>query len=273
VEEHGEYRALVTEVGGGAAPVALPGDSPGSIFGAKNALALGALALVALAAGPAVACRLALVLALDVSGSVDAREYDLQVEGVARALGDAEVRSAILSDPGAPVEIAIFEWSGSRFQRQVVDWTTLGSPAAIDGVAGRLSRWSRIPAPEATGIGSAMQVAAGQLGDGPACWRQVLDISGDGKNNDWPSPRQVRESGALGQITVNALVIGSAPIRGETRAAGVAELVAYFHAEVLHGPGAFVETALGYEDYADAMKRKLLKELQTLIVGEAEARW
>jgi hypothetical protein len=114
-----------------------------------------------------------------------------------------------------------------------------------------------------------MQVAAGQIGDGPACWRQVLDISGDGKNNDWPSPRQVRESGALGQITVNALVIGSAPIRGETRAAGVAELVAYFRAEVLHGSGAFVETALGYEDYADAMKRKLLKELQSLVVGQA----
>jgi hypothetical protein len=224
-----------------------------------------------LTAAPAAACRLALVLALDVSGSVDAREYDLQVTGVARALSDAEVRKAILSDPAEPVEMAIFEWSGSRFQRQVVDWTALGSPAAIDAVAGRLRRWSRIPAPEATGIGSAMQVAVGQIGDGPACWRRVLDVSGDGKNNDWPSPRQVRESGVLGDITVNALVIGSPPIRGETRAAGGADLVAYFRAEVLHGPGAFVETALGYEDYADAMKRKLLKELQTLVVGDAAA--
>ena len=228
----------------------------------------GALALMG-AAGPAAACSLALVLALDVSGSVDAREYDLQMSGVAQALRDAEVRQALLADPAAPVELAIFEWSGARFQRQIVDWTTLATPAAIDGVAVRLSRWSRIPAPEATGIGSAMQVAAGQLGDGPVCWRQVLDISGDGKNNDWPSPRQVREAGTMGEITVNALVIGSAPLRDETRAAGVAELVAYFRAEVLHGPGAFVETALGYEDYADAMKRKLLKELQTLVVGEA----
>lgn len=231
--------------------------------------AAGAAALLG-SALPAAACRLALVLALDVSGSVDAREYDLQVAGVATALQDAEVRSLILSDPAAPVELAVFEWSGSRYQRQIVDWTTLATPEAIDRVAARLGRWSRIPAPEATGIGSAMQVALGQIRDGPTCWRRVLDLSGDGKNNDWPSPRQVRESGVLGDITVNALVIGSAPLRGETRAAGMAELVAYFHAEVLHGPGAFVETALGYEDYSEAMKRKLLKELQTLVVGAAE---
>jgi hypothetical protein len=236
--------------------------------GARAGIAAAGLALAALMPVPASACRLALVLALDVSGSVDAREYELQVGGVAAALRDGDVRAAILADPAAPVEIAIFEWSGSQFQRQIVDWTTLSSHAAIDGVAGRVDRWTRIPAPEATGIGSAMRVAAGQLGDGPACWRRVLDISGDGKNNDWPSPRQVRETGAMGDITVNALVIGSAPLRGETRDAGIAELVAYFHAEVLHGPSAFVETARGYEDYADAMRRKLLRELQTLVVGE-----
>jgi hypothetical protein len=231
--------------------------------------ALAALLAGTLAAAPAAACRLALVLALDVSGSVDAREYDLQVEGVAWALRDTEVRAAILSDVATPVELAIFEWSGSRFQRQIVDWTTLSTPGAIDGVAATLSGWSRRPAPEATGIGAAMRIAAGQLGDGPTCWRSVLDVSGDGKNNDWPSPRQVREAGTMAGITVNALVIGSAPLHAETRAQGVAELVAYFHAEVLHGPGAFVETALGYDDYADAMKRKLLKELQAMVVGEA----
>jgi hypothetical protein len=265
VEEHGEHRALVTEDGGGAAPAAL---AAARIRRAGKAAVLAAA--LTLAAGPATACRLALVLALDVSGSVDAREYELQVGGVASALRDGEVRSAILSDPAAPVEIAIFEWSGSQFQRQIVDWTTLSSPAAIDGVATRVARWTRISAPEATGIGSAMRVAAGQLGDGPACWRQVLDISGDGKNNDWPSPRQVREANAMGDITVNALVIGSAPLRGESRDAGIAELVAYFHAEVLHGPSAFVETARGYEDYADAMRRKLLRELQTLVVGAGD---
>ncbi len=165
----------MTGRGGGAAPAALPGASPGNIRRARKGWALAALALGLLAGGPAVACRLALVLALDVSGSVDAREYDLQVEGVAAALRDEEVRQAILADPGAPVELAIFEWSGSRFQRQIADWTTLDTAAAIDGVAARLSGWSRAKAPEATGIGAAMQVAAGQLGDGPACWRRVLD--------------------------------------------------------------------------------------------------
>ncbi len=239
-----------------------------SIDGCATLLTAGAVWL--LAAVPAAACRLALVLALDVSGSVDAREYDLQTEGVAAALRDPEVRSAILSDVETPVELAIFEWSGSRFQRQIVDWTRLTTPAAIDAVAAALSGWNRMQAPEATGIGSAMRVAAGQLADGPACWRHVLDISGDGKNNDWPSPRQVREAGTMGGVTVNALVIGSAPLHGESRSEAIAELVAYFQAEVLHGPGAFIETALGYEDYADAMKRKLLRELQTLVVGAAD---
>ena len=228
-------------------------------------------AALGLTAAPAAACRLALVLALDVSGSVDAREYDLQTTGVAEALRDAEVRRLILADP-EPVEIAIFEWSGAQFQRQIVDWTTLRSEAAIEGVAGRLDGWRRMPAPEATGLGAAMQIAAGQFGHGPRCWRRVLDLSGDGKNNDWPSPRQVRETGTMGDITVNALVIGSPPVREGTRTDWIAELVAYFRAEVLHGPGAFIETALGYEDYADAMKRKLLRELQTLVVGEADPR-
>lgn len=229
----------------------------------------GALVALALTAEPAAACRLALVLALDVSGSVDAREYDLQLEGVAWALRDAEVRSVILADVAEPVALAVFEWSGSRYQRQIVDWTRLDGEGPIDAVAAQLAGWMRITAPEATGLGAAMQVAAGQLGDGPACWRRVLDVSGDGKNNDWPSPRQVIEAGTLDHVTVNALVIGSQPLHGETRAAGTEALADYFRAEVLHGPGAFVEVAWGYEDYAEAMKRKLIRELETMVVGEA----
>ena len=212
-------------------------------------------------AGPADACRLALVLALDVSGSVDAREYRLQLDGLAAALRDEDVLSAIVALPEEPVQLAIFEWSGAAFQRQILEWTALPDEASVDAVAARLEVWQRMPAPEATGLGAAMQAAAGQIGDGPDCWRSVLDVSGDGKNNDWPDPEAVRP--ALAGVTVNALAVAPE--------AALPDLAGYFRAEVIHGRDAFVETARGYDDYARAIKRKLLREIATPAVGRAPA--
>ncbi len=222
--------------------------------------ALVAAAALALAAGTAQgACRQALVLALDVSGSVDAAEYRLQVEGVAAALQDAEVRAALAAMPGAPVALAVIEWSGAGFQRVVLGWTLLEG-AAVDRAADTLRATRRARAPQATAIGAALRRGAALLAAGPVCWRHTIDVSGDGKNNDWPEPDTVREAGVLTGVTVNALVVAD-----DTHAA---ELSAYFRAQVLHGPDAFVEVAAGYEDYARAMKRKLLRELATVAVGE-----
>ena len=87
---------------------------------------------------------------------------------------------------------------------------------------------------------------------GQDCAALTLDISGDGKNNSGPRPREVRELLAAKGITINGLVIATRDI---------AEMSAYYHAEVIVGPQAFVETAAGFEDYGQAMKRKLLREL------------
>ena len=215
------------------------------------------------------ACRLALALALDVSGSVDEREYVLQMNGVAEALADEKVREAFLASPGAPVALSIFEWSSSSYQREIFGWQLMESPADLDAVRNVLLKWRRAPAPEATGLGAALLHATQVFRQGPLCWQQTLDVSADGKNNDWPVPERLRSENRLGDMNINALVV--ARDFNSTLALtpnGVTELSAYFQARIIHGPGAFVEVAVGYEDYARAMQRKLLRELATMPLGQ-----
>lgn len=231
-----------------------------------------ALAL-ALAATPAWAeCRQALALGVDVSGSVDSREYELQMGGLAAALEDEAVAAVLLVAPEWPVHIAVFEWSGPGSQRTVLDWVAIDGPEALAGATARLRATRRVPLHPSTAIGEAMLYGAGLLAQRPECPRWTLDLSGDGRANTMPRPRHVREQGSMGRITVNALVIGhDAPVHAAIRRVTIAELQAYFETEVIHGPGAFVETAMGYADFENAMRRKLLRELEGLSVGQAPA--
>ena len=227
-----------------------------------------ALVFAGLLAGPAMACRLALAMALDVSGSVDQLEYRQQMDGLAQALIDDSVQSAIFAVPDVPVAIAIYEWSSSKYQRQIVGWRLMQSPEDLHQLVGLLTSWERAPSPEATGLGAALEYGRDLLQTNPGCWQETLDIAGDGKNNDWPVPRDLRRSGKLANMRINALVIGrDAQGQGHISPPEVGELAAYFHAEIVQGPNAFVEVALGYQDYARAMKRKLLRELATRPIG------
>lgn len=230
-------------------------------------MSLRALALAAALMLPpveAAACRLALALGLDVSASVDDREYVLQLAGVADALEHPEVQARLLADPGDPVALAVYEWSAASYQRVLVDWRLLRRPADVAAVAEALRGTGRHVAPESTGIGAALRFGAALLARAPGCLDAKLDLSGDGENNDWPDPRVVARSGALDRITVNALVIGS------TDAAQLRALMAYFGAKVIFGPGAFVEPAAGFDAYAEAMVRKLIRELDVPVLGMAE---
>ena len=231
-----------------------------------------ASACLALGAASAATCRLALLLGFDVSGSVDDREYALLMDGVAAALDDPAVRAALLSDPAAPVALAAFEWSSARFQRDVLGWTPIADDAALDKVIAHFRGWSRTASPQSTGLGAALAHADDLFGTAPECWRRTLDVSGDGKNNDWPGPRETYGRGALQGVTVNALVVGRHDLRADDRREeGIQELTAYFRAEIIRGPDSFVEAALGYEDYRNAMTRKLLRELETLSMGALDA--
>jgi hypothetical protein len=229
---------------------------------------LGVLLALALLPAPALACRLALAMALDVSGSVDQTEYRLQLEGVADALVDPDVQAAIFAMPDAPVAVAVFEWSSSQYQRVISNWAVLHTHEDLVRLAHHLRTWPREPAPEATGIGAALEFGSGLLARNPGCWQETLDISGDGKNNDWPLPRDLRRHGKTAGMRVNALVISrDHGGQGQQAPVGTGELSAYFHAEVIQGPDAFVEVALGFQDYARAMKRKLLREMATRPLG------
>ena len=215
-------------------------------------------------------CRQALALGLDVSGSVDAREYRLQVEGVAAALADPEVRDKLFAMPSAPVRLMVYEWSGPSDQAVVVPWTAIDSVAALDVVIETLRQTRRRDAAPGTALGVAMRQGAYYLAQQSACWKHTLDISGDGKSNLGPRPRAVKPVLEGKDITINALVIGvDDPAGGDIRQSEIGELAAYFRAEVILGPDAFVLTALGFSDYARAMRDKLLRELDGLVFSQA----
>lgn len=215
-------------------------------------------------------CRQALALGLDVSGSVDSREYRMQLSGLSAALLHPEVQDAILSMPDTPVILSIYEWSSPLDQTLILDWTALQSVDDLTRVAILLQNWQRTPAEQSTGLGQAMRYGARLLTHQQGCWRRTLDISGDGKSNTGIDPQDVNDT-VLGDITINALVIGADPLdHGDDRQAEISELSSYFSAYVLHGPDSFVEVALGFDDYERAMVRKLKRELQNFALSHLD---
>jgi Ca-activated chloride channel family protein len=216
----------------------------------RSALAALALAAALSGAGPARACNLALVLALDVSASIDAREYELQQEGLARALTDPEVMEAVASQGG--IWLSIFEWSGSRHQYTQLPWTFVAGDADLGGVAATLRATSRTVAEFPTSLGYAVGHALNLLRAAPeTCRRQVIDVSGDGVNNDGFPPESAYLAHDMSLVTVNGLVITNED----------PTVVDYYLRSVIHGAGAFVQPTASYNDYAEAMRRKLLREL------------
>lgn len=201
---------------------------------------------------PALACRLALVLAVDASASVDETEYITQRNGLAAALIAPEVQAAFLSDP-EPVALAAFEWSGQWNQHILLDWRVIRTGTDLLLAAEDLSRAERKSTQSPTALGSALGYAAGILIEGPACEQMTIDVSGDGRNNHGYTPQLAYKHFPLGGVTVNALAIGGATV--------LDDLVGYFSAHVIRGPGAFVERARDYDDFERAMRRKLEREV------------
>lgn len=238
--------------------------SRGGVTGLLLAAGLAAGGLAAAGAARAEGCRLALALALDVSSSVDAREYRLQTEGLAAALVAPEVAEAFLASPGEPVRLLVYEWSGWHQQVVRQDWVTIAGIEDLVAVAGRLAVQARSFEQYPTALGMGLLFGAQQLAGQADCAERKLDVAGDGSNNDGAAPDVVRRgaAGLFAGITINGLVIGS-----ETRV-----LDRYYREYVVQGPGAFVELANDYAGFEEAMRRKLLRELGVIQMSEVRTR-
>ncbi len=226
-----------------------------------------AAALLASVSSAQASCRQALALGLDVSGSVDGTEYQMQLNGLAAALENHSVVAALLQPGAAPVHLAVYEWSGPDHQNLIAPWVAITSQTSLSDLTTTLRNHARPTMDVSTGLGPAMLFGAELLRTQPDCWRWTLDFSGDGIANTGPLPRDIS---LPDHITVNALVIGP----GDTRPLSesqeeTAGLVDYFEARVIRGADAFVEVANGFEDYEAAMTRKLLREMEGLSLVQA----
>ena len=200
------------------------------------------------------------MLALDVSSSVDEAEDALQRGGLAAALIAPEVQQAFLSGD-LPVALAAYEWSGRWNQEVLLDWVLIGSAGDLVTAAETIGRSKRSHNDFPTAMGYALGFGAGMLDAGPVCDRRVIDMAGDGENNEGFLPSAAYREFNFAETVVNGLVVNAADYEAEV------SLVEFYRREVLHGPGAFLEVATGFEDYERAMRIKLEREVRPRAVG------
>lgn len=206
-------------------------------------------------------CRLALLLAMDISSSVDAEEDILQRKGLAAALVSPEVEAAFLAEP-LPVALAVYEWSGRWNQALILDWRLIRNSADLLSAAETIAASRRTETKFPTAMGYALGHGAGMLQDAPRCLFQTIDVSGDGINNEGFGPRTAYREFPFDGVTVNGLVVHPSDT-------AVADgLTAFYREQVLHGPGAFLETAYGFDDFSRAMRRKLEREVTPRTIGQ-----
>ena len=218
-------------------------------------LVLGLIAVAALPLPPGrtqdVETDLALVLAVDCSFSVDAREFRLQMEGLGRAFLREEIKKAIAQGKHQRIAVAVVQWSDENNQKVVLPWTIVSGAADADELGMILSRLPRQLAEGGTSISTALRFSALQFERAPAAERRVIDISSDGRNNIGPPVQATRDNLVARGITINGL-----PILNEWPT-----LDAYFEKNVVGGPGNFVMPANDYGAYVDAIYAKLLREI------------
>lgn len=214
--------------------------------------------------GAAVAeCRLALVLALDVSSSVDPTEDALQRGGVVAALTAPEVAEAFFATD-QHVALAVYEWSGREQQDILLDWTLIDGPHALLAAAETVAATRRGHADYPTAMGHALGFGVRLLEAAPPCARHTLDMAGDGQNNEGFGPQDAYNAYPFDEVTVNGLVVNAGDFEGELG------LIPFYRAEVLHGRGAFLEIANGFADYERAMRRKLVREVTQVVIGRLD---
>ncbi len=205
-----------------------------------------------------------LVFAVDTSMSIDGFEYVLLMKGIANAFRAPEVVTLIGQQDG--VAVALFQWSSEVNERYVIPWHLLKDPASVSAFAGKVEKAKRDPNRFFTGIGEAIDFGVRLIAENAFEGRQLkIDVSGDGRNNIGIPPSIPRQkANALG------IVINGLPILTYTSVESY-DLERYYREKIIQGPGAFIETADDYDDFARAFLRKLRREITPLVSQENSA--
>lgn len=204
-----------------------------------------------------------LVLAVDVSRSVDAEEMEMQMHGYAGAFRDPRLAEGIAGGPVGAIAVTLFVWSDWNIQTTLVPWMRIDGAASAAAFAAAVDGASR-ETHLYTSISGAIDYAARQFGRRYNGLRRVVDISGDGVNNSGRPLAQARQE-ALGQgIVLNGLAVLDRTPQPATAMAGLPPVDEYYRDEVIGGPGAFLMVAEGYEAFAGAVRRKIIREIAAL---------
>jgi hypothetical protein len=199
-----------------------------------------------------VAVDLQLVLAVDVSGSVNARRFELQKQGYVKAFRTKQILDAIKSGAAGAIAVTMAQWTGPVMQVVVVPWTRIHDDATFEAFAMAVERGPRHLYSGGTSISGAIDHAMSLF---PSCpypsQRRVIDVSGDGENNRGRSADAARDDAVDKGVGINGL-----PILEIER-----DLDQHYRDHVIGGPGSFLIAAETFEAFADAVRRKLILEI------------
>jgi hypothetical protein len=212
---------------------------------------------------PADYVDLELLLAVDVSASVDSSEYSLQMSGIAEAFRHPAVIAAIRASAPHGIAVALLQWAGPHEQTYSVPWSIVNDGVSAETFAQRVDAATRPLTSGGTAIGDALIVGVSLLAEnGLVAARRVIDVSGDGRANQGTSPEPVRAHAASLGVTVNGLAI----VNEEP------QLIVYYAERVIGGSGAFVMHADDYRDFGRAIRLKLIREIAGPNVADAAPR-
>jgi hypothetical protein len=194
---------------------------------------------------------LALVLAVDVSASIDVKRYDLQREGLAAAFASDPVVNAIASGEHQRIAVTLVEWSGPANQKQVIPWTLVEDAASARAFGSAIAESPRAFA-DFTSISGAIDFSAALFAkSGVEATRKVIDVSGDGSNNSGAPVASARTAALANGVTINGLAILASEPKLDT----------YYEENVMGGEGAFVIVAEDFDAFSRAMLSKLIREI------------
>jgi hypothetical protein len=207
---------------------------------------------------------LLLVLAADVSGSMDESKFELQRSGYAAAFSNPRVIEAIRAGPRGRIAAAFIEWSGILQQKIVIDWTVISNDETARQFGDRIMEVPRAFARSSTSISAGIDFGMTQLDRAPyKAHRLVIDVSGDGDNNSGRDPAAARDVAIAKGITINGLVILTEPpsrsYSSHTSPPG--GLSNYYRNNVIGGAGAFVVVVENFNSFGNAITKKLIAEI------------